>query len=93
MNLLYPDGIDNTQLLSEEAFKDLAIDEILDSMIISKDDREIIRDAFMHIPQSENTIKYRQDIIKDLMSDDELSQELEVILKQLKFTAELLLDL
>ena len=88
MNLLYPDGIDNTQLLSEEAYKDLAIDEILDSMIISKDDREIIRDAFVHIPQSENTIKYRQDIIKDLMSDDELSQELEAILKQLNVLQE-----
>ncbi|MCQ2467375.1 MAG: hypothetical protein MJ166_07665 [Clostridia bacterium] len=83
MNLLYPDGIENTNKLSAEAYKDLAVDEILDSMIISKEDREIIKDAIMHIPNSAETIRYRQDIIKDLISDDELCKELETILKSL----------
>lgn len=88
MNLLYPEGIDRIYKLSEEAYKDLAIEEILEGMFITKEDRDIVRKAFFNIPMDLSTIKYRQDIIKDLMNDEALCVELESILKSLNVLKE-----
>ncbi len=88
MNLLYPNGLENVYKLSNEAYEDLAVDEIINGMGIIKEDKEIVKNAVFNIPKDIETIKYRQDILKDLIDAEEFCKELEGILKLLNVLRE-----
>lgn len=83
MNLLYPYGKENIIELSDDTYRNLALDEIVDMIAVTSEDKELIRSVFRCLPTDDRTSLYRQEIIGDLLDSKELCSELGEILQKL----------
>lgn len=83
MNFWYPNGKDNCTEISEDTYKNLALDEIVDMIAVTNDDRALIKNAFSLLPQDKETILFRQEIIKDFIENEVICEKLGAVLKKL----------
>lgn len=83
MNLLFPYGKDNAIELTEDTYHNLAIDELVDTIGITGDDKRIIKDVFRVLPCDAKTALYRQEILKDFLSDEKFCSDLLAIISNL----------
>lgn len=73
MDILYRNGgNDRSWKLPEETAKDIALQEIIGYMSSNHEEQEILSDVMSKIPQDPSDMIYRQEILKDLMSNEEL---------------------
>lgn len=85
MNILFAENsARETVELKPETIKDLALWEIVDNVSRSDVEKKIIRDIFRKIPVDINDIRFRQDILKDLLGNELLTEKLTGILDQIK---------
>lgn len=83
MNLLYPYGKDNLCTLSDDTYKNLAIDELVQMIAVTSEEQELVRKVFKTLPTDKNTCVYRQEILRDLVSSEEFCNELNEVLNKL----------
>ncbi len=73
MDILYKTtGKERYCELSDETVKDIALKEVIDYMTIVNDERKILMDIMTKIPVEMVDMSYRQEIVRDLMSNDRL---------------------
>ena len=73
MDILYKTGVKDRYIeLSDETVKDIALLEVIDYMTAVNDERKILKDIMVKIPTNPDDINYRQEIVKDLMSNEGL---------------------
>lgn len=83
MNLLYPNGKENTKEVTGDTFQHLALNEIVDMIAVTNDDKILIRQAFSLLPTDKETVSYRQEIIRDFIENDVICDKLGAILGKL----------
>ena len=73
MDMLYKTGSDNRfRELSDETIKDIALQEVIDFMTADQEKRRILREIMSRIPVEPADMIYRQEMVRDLMSNDKL---------------------
>ncbi len=73
MDILYKtEGEGRFSELSAETVKDIALHEVIDFMTSDQEERDVLRDIMVKIPQDSSDMVYRQEIIKDLMAGEDL---------------------
>ena len=70
--------------VSDETLDDLAIPEIIEAITIKEEEKIILKKIMSQIPQDLEDIKYRQEIMADLLSNDELTRNLDISLNQIR---------
>ncbi|MCQ2499648.1 MAG: hypothetical protein MJ133_11785 [Lachnospiraceae bacterium] len=88
MNLLYPNGTEHIEKISDTTYQNLAIEEIVDMVGVTKEEKDLIRGVLGVLPKDENTVVYRQEILKDLIDNEDFCNELAEILKGLDILKE-----
>lgn len=88
MNLLFPNGEESVRELPVDTYRHLAIDEIIDQIAVTADDKKIIGKVFSTLPTDVETTLFRQEILKDLLEDEALCSELEGIIGKLDILKE-----
>ncbi len=83
MNLLFPYENINTTTLTEDAYTHLAIEELVDLIAVTTEEKELLRKTLSVIPCDANTAIYRQEILRDFMNEATLCDELGEVLKSL----------
>ena len=83
MNLLFPNGKECVRELPADTYRHLALDELVDMIAVTAEDKKVVKDVLTHLPLDERTTLYRQEILKDLLDNEELCIELEEIIKEL----------
>lgn len=83
MNLLYCNPDVNRKKLNPDTHRHLAIDELIDMICVTDDDKEIVKDVFSEMTDDTETIKYRQDILRDFLADDSFCDELDELLRKM----------
>lgn len=83
MNLLFCNTEVNKRKLNPDTHRHLAIDELIDLIGVTEDDKDIIKTVFSEITDDPDTIQYRQDILRDFLSNDSFCEELEELLQKL----------
>ena len=77
MDILFRKGSDRACVeLSEDTWKDLAMDEVIHRIGSSQEERSIIRSIASRIPSRADDIHYRQEIFADLHNNPELRDAL-----------------
>ena len=85
MDILFRDGQDSKFVqLPEETFKDIAFQEVIDFMTVDQEDRGILRDVMTMIPVDASDMIYRQEIIRDLISNDDLRNTVKGLIDSIK---------
>lgn len=85
MNILFAENsLQKVVELRTETIKDLALEEIVDHIAGNESERRIVRDIFVKIPVELEDIRYRQEILKDFMNNEILTDELAQILDMIK---------
>ena len=85
MDILFAEGSKrNVTVLKPETVKDLAIQEIIDNIVLAESEMLIIRDIFTKIPTDIRDIRFRQEIMKDFLENEELTEELSEALGMIK---------
>ncbi len=59
-------------ILPEETIKDIALQEVIDFMTDDQEERSVLREVMTKIPCDSSDMFYRQEIIKDFISNDGL---------------------
>ncbi len=81
MNILYAENSkQNVVELKPETVKDLALEEIVESIAKGDIEKRIIGAIFKKLPVDCEDIRYRQEILKDFMENEGLAEELEQVL-------------
>lgn len=88
MNLLFPNGQANARKISEDVYRHLAIEELIDWIGVTTENKNILREVMSSIPQDVETVRYRQEILKDFLNDEELCKELTRIIGLLEVLKE-----
>lgn len=88
MNLLFPYGKENAIELTDETYHNLAIDELVDTIGVTADDKRIIDNLLRILPRDEKTVIYRQEVLKDFLSDDKFCSDLNEIIGNLNILEE-----
>lgn len=88
MNLLFPYGKENTWNMPEDTYQHLAIEELVDMVAITKEEKEYVRKIFRILPLDEETVHYRQEILRDLIESEEFCNELKTVLARLDVLSE-----
>lgn len=83
MNLLYPTGEANVKELPLDTYRHLAIDEIINRIAVTEDDKKIVDKVFRLLPTDVETTFFRQEIFNDFLEDEILCTELESIIGKL----------
>ena len=77
MDILFAENSERkTVELKPETVKDLAIQEIVDSIAENETEMLIVRDIFTHIPTDTRDIRFRSEILQDFLNNEKLSEEL-----------------
>ena len=85
MDILFREGsAKKINELPKETVKDLAIDEIIDYMTDVSEDAKILKHIITRLPADLSDMRYRQDILKDLMNSDELCEDLRSMIDHIK---------
>lgn len=88
MNILYPNGKEKIKSLSEDTIKDLALNELIDMFSANDAEKAFALKVLSTFVNDVDTIVYRQEIIKDLLSDDDFRASLKIILKKIRVLRE-----
>lgn len=80
MSLLWPEEKREFITIDDSVFTDLELEKIVTEISKNPYERSLIREFFIHLPVDEKTIKYRQEILDDLLSSEKLAFELENLL-------------
>lgn len=83
MNLLFPYGREGAKELSSDSYRHLALDEIVEMIAVTDEDKKIVRAVLSIMPCDEKTTVYRQEILSDLLSNEELCADLEEVIAKL----------
>lgn len=84
-DILYrTDNADRFSELPAETFKDIALSEVIGFMASDQEDREILKDIMTKIPTDISDMKYRQDIIRDLMANEDLCKAIKESISSIK---------
>lgn len=83
MNILFPNGKDKAIKLSDDTIRSMAIDEIVEMIAVTDEDRKHIKNEMTFLPNDVETIKFRQEMLKDFLENEEFSDEMEIILRKL----------
>ena len=76
MDILFCEGSKRkTTTLRAEAVKDLALEEIIESIASNEKNNAIIKNIFTRIPEDISDIRYRQEILKDFCENEELCEQ------------------
>ena len=70
--------------LKDETVKDLAIQDIADNIADNETEMLVIKDIFTHIPKDIRDMQFRQNIMKDLLDSEELTEELAEAVSHIK---------
>lgn len=84
MSLLYREQNEKTIPVTEECYKDLAIDELIEAITSNTESQKIVKKIFQNIPDSYESVQYRQDVLKDFLANEEMCIKLEDVLSKLK---------
>lgn len=94
MNLLFKDSNNNNDnnsnaiTITPDCYLHLALDEIIDSIAVTKEEKELMRITLSTIPRDDTTCIYRQSILKDFLYDEALCNDLFEIIKKLDILKE-----
>ncbi len=77
MSLLYQTEGEATLQISEECYKDLALEELVTAISAEEAEQKVVRDVISQVPERMETVIYRQDILKDFIENRDMSQALE----------------
>lgn len=83
MNLLCIDEKTKKQSLHPDSYRHLAIDELINMICVTDDDKAIVQNVFSEMITDTETIRFRQSILKDLIDNTELCNELDQLLNKL----------
>ena len=83
MNLLYCNPNAKRIKLNSDTRRHLAIDELINMIAVTDDDKEIVSSVFSEMTDNTETILYRQEILSDFLSNDSFCKELEEIIHKL----------
>ena len=85
MDILYKTtGDDRFIQLSDEAVKDIAMEEVIDYMTGDTDERKVLRDIMSKLPRDPADMIYRQDIVKDFLANENLYTKIKEIITSIK---------
>ena len=85
MDILFCENSDKaTVSLTEETVKDLAVQEVIEAATIKEEEQQIIKKILCMLPQNIEDIKYRQEIMSDILENEDLAKSLEKALDQIK---------
>lgn len=82
MPLLWPKDKKEFIKIDESIFTDLELEKIVTEISKNSYERNLIREFFTLLPVDERVIKYRQDILNDLLNSEKLTFELEELLTE-----------
>ena len=88
MNLLFPNGEAEVKELSADAYKHLAINEIIEQIAVTEEDQQIVSKVFKKLPSDVETTIFRQEILSDFLENEQLCTELESIIGKLNVLKE-----
>lgn len=83
MNLLYPKGKEHIVKLPEDTCQDIAFLELLDMVAVLDVEKELVKKVLSTLPGDEETICYRQEILKDFLANEDFCIQLKDTLKSL----------
>lgn len=83
MNLLYPKGKECVRELPADTYKHLAIDEIINQIAVTAEEKKLVGDVFHILPNDIDTTIFRQEILADFLADESLCEELADIIGKL----------
>ncbi len=84
MNLLFTENSrQNVVELKSETVKDLALEEIVNSITRGEKEKRIVGEIFKKLPTDLKDIQYRQEILMDMMENEMLAEELADILEMI----------
>jgi hypothetical protein len=84
-DILYrTDSADRFRELPGETFKDIALSEVIGFMASDQEDQGILKDIMTKIPTDISDMKYRQDIVKDLMANQDLCKAIKESISSIK---------
>ncbi len=84
MSLLFLEEGEKTIPVHPDCYRDLAVEELVNAITGNTGEQEIIRNVFTKIPASNKTVTYRQEILNDFLSNEELCTGLNHVLSKLK---------
>ena len=73
-----------TTSLSEETIKDIALYEVIDHLGGDQDEKKSLKKIMSEIPADPEDMRYRQQIMKDLLDNEDLCSSLKEALDQIK---------
>ena len=56
MNLLYPNGTEHIEKISDTTYQNLAIEEIVDMVGVTKEEKDLIRGVLGVLPKDDNIL-------------------------------------
>lgn len=84
MSLLFLEEGEKSTSVHTDCYKDLALDELMDAITGIPADQQILRKVFSEIPECCETVRYRQQVLHDFLSNEEMCAELEEVLSTLR---------
>ena len=85
MDILFAQGSNReTVELKKETFKDLGLSEVLENITDGEREYKIVQDIITRLPVDADDIRYRQDIMRDFLGDENLVKDLSDALWQIR---------
>lgn len=85
MDVLFSAGSSKeTSLLSEEAIKDIALNEVIDHMGGDPEEKKFLKKLMTELPADPSDMIFRQNILRDFIENEDLCTSLNEILDQIK---------
>lgn len=85
MDILFAQGSNReTVELKKETFKDLGLSEVLEKITDGEKEYKIVQDIITRLPVDADDIRYRQDIMRDFIGDENLVKDLSDALWQIR---------
>ncbi len=85
-SLLYPAGKEPAyKTLSEDAFKDISMEYILEYISQSEHEKKTLKSMMMKLESDPEVIRYRCDVFEDIIKYPELREKLKEMLEQLEY--------
>ncbi|GEM_PF-6927105 len=91
IRLIYPKGADDKKAqLSESDFNELGLATVVHALNLNRNYTQEIKSIFRQLSYDPDVIRYRLDVLEDLLNHPELMRCLEVsleVISELKFTS------
>lgn len=84
MGLLFKEENEPVVDLYKDSYKDLAIEELVCAVTPEEEERQFFRQVFHKMPVRFETVRYRQEILRDFLLQEEFCTKIEEAVKKLK---------